>query len=260
MVESDILGVIFCFSCLIYASWVDIKSRSVTNKLWLLMIAVAIPFASYNLLIYRIPFLIHLIFALLFTFALSYLFFRLNLFGGADAKSLICISLLIPTHPSFHFLSYHFPVSPSLFLVLEPFPFPFAISTLLNATIIALTVSLTLFIRNLLNLRSEEVRKNLGFLFIGYKLHVNALTDVRHTRLVHSYEEKEGNLEKKFLFGGVEIDKGVIEKLKSYAAEGKIDEEVWVTPNLPFMLFITAGFLISIFYGNLIFNPLFYAF
>ncbi|MCD6455536.1 MAG: prepilin peptidase [Methanophagales archaeon] len=251
MVESDILAVIFCFSCLIYASGMDIKSRSVTNRLWLLMIAAGVPIASYNLLIYRIPFLISLSFSLLLTSALSYLCFRFNLFGGADAKSLICISLLIPAHPCFHFFSHHFPFSSSLNtgLVL----FPFAISTLLNATILTLTVSFAMFFYNLLNLRPEERRKNLGLLFIGYKLHLDKLTDLKHTRLVHSYEEKEGNIEKKFLFGGVEIDKEAIEKLKSYAVEGKLDEEVWVTPDLPFMLFITAGFVISIFYGNFLF-------
>jgi preflagellin peptidase FlaK len=253
MLESDVISVVFCFSCLIYASWLDIKSRSVTNWLWLLMIVVGIPFALYNLFIFRIPFFISLIFSLLFTFALSYLFFRLQLFGGADAKSLICISLLIPTHPGFHFFSHHSPISLSLntgFI-----PFPFAISTLLNATILTLIVSISLFFYNLPNLclRHKVLRKNLGYMFIGYQLRIDELTEVKHTRLVHSYKEKEGNIEKKVLFGGVGIDEEEIEKLKSYAAEGKFDEEVWVTPDLPFMLFITAGFVISILYGNFLF-------
>jgi len=251
MIESDILAVVFCFSCLIYASGMDIKSRSVTNRLWVLMIAVGIPLAIYNILIYRIPFLILLTFSLLFTFALSYLFFRLNLFGGADAKSLICISLLIPTHPCFHFFSHHFPISSSLNtgLIL----FPFAISTLLNATILTFIVLLALFCYNLLNLRLDELSENVRYAFIGYKLPIDKLMDVKHTRLVHSYEEKEGKLEKKILFGGVEIDKGEIEKLKNYAVEGKLGEEVWVTPDLPFILFITAGFVISVLYGNFLF-------
>ena len=252
MVELDIIVVVFCFSCLIYASWRDIKERSVTNRLWLLMIAVGIPLATYNILIYRIPFfLILLTFSLLFTSALSYLFFRLQLFGGADAKSLICISMLIPIHPGFHFFSYHFPISSSLNIGLVLFPF--AISTLLNATILTLTVSFALFFYNLLNLRLDELSENVRYAFIGYKLHVDKLTDLKHTRLVHSYKEKEGNVEKRFIFGGVEIDKGKIEKLKSYAADGELDKEVWVTPDLPFILFITAGFLISILYGNFLF-------
>lgn len=143
MVESNILVVIFSSSCLIYASWRDLKSRSVTNGLWLLMIAVGIPFASYSLFIHRISFLILLTFSLLFTFALAYLLFRLRLFGGADAKSLICISLLIPLHPDIHLFSHHFPLSLSLNTGFTPLPF--SLSTLLNAAILSLIVPLTLF-------------------------------------------------------------------------------------------------------------------
>jgi len=124
---------------------------------------------------------------------------------------------------------------------------------LLNAVILTLIVSLALFFYNLLNLRPEERRKNLGYMFIGYKLHLDKLTDVKHTRLIHLYEEKEGRLEKKFIFGGMEIDRGIIEKLKKYAAEGELDKEVWITPDLPFILFITAGFVISVLYGNFLF-------
>jgi len=68
-------------------------------------------------------------------------------------------------------------------------------------------------------------------------------------------DEGEGEGEKvvkRFSFGGVEIDEETVKRLKEYAAEGKIEDEVWVTPELPFMLFITAGFFISVVCGNLI--------
>jgi hypothetical protein len=117
------------------------------------------------------------------------------------------------------------------------------------------------------------LRKNISLAFIGYKLPIDALTDTdvknKHVRLVHLYEDEaddevveveggRGDVRRKFIFGGVEIDKEVVERLKNYHAQGKIGEEAWVTPELPFMLFITAGFFISLFYGNLIFHILFY--
>ncbi len=250
MTETAILSVIFCTLILIYACYSDLKRRSVTNYLWALMIAVGIPLAVYNIILHGTTLLVNFIFSVLFTSSLSYLLFRLHLFGGADAKSLICISLLIPTHPGFNLLSYHFPIE----------LFPFAISTLLNAAILSLIVPFSLFFYNLLNLRQNGLRRNLRFAFLGYKLPINALTDVkhRHIRLVHSYEEEEENLERRFSFDGIEINKEVAERLKNYSGQGKIGKEVWVTPELPFMLFITSGFFVSLFYGNLIFYILLY--
>jgi len=232
------------------------------------MIAVGIPIATYNIFIYGTSFLIRFIFFLLFTFALSYLLFRLHLFGGADAKCLIAISVLIPLQPGFTFLSYHFPINFNLSLMLAPLPF--AITTLFNAAILSLIVPPSIFFYNFLNLSREELRENLGSAFIGYKLRIDVLTGAKqkHIRLLHSYsyeegEEEEGGksgLKKRIVLGGVEIDTEVVERLKNYHAQGKLGEELWVTFELPFMLFITAGFFVSIFYGNLILNILYFVF
>jgi len=230
------------------------------------MIAVGIPIAIYNIFIYGTSFLIRFIFSLLFTFALSYLFFRLNLFGGADAKCLIAISVLIPLQPGFTFLSYHFPINFNSSLIIEPLSLPFAITTLFNAAIVSLIVPPSTFFYNFLNLSRGEIRENLSYAFIGYKLRIDALTDAKqkHIRLLHSYEEEEewgqSGLKRKIVLGGVEIDTKVVERLKNYHAQGKLGEEVWVTSELPFMLFITAGFFSSIFYGNLILNILYFVF
>jgi len=137
--------------------------------------------------------------------------------------------------------------------------FPFAITTLLNAAIISLCVPLGLFVYNLLTLSREELKGNLGLAFIGYKSCIEALSDkaAKHTRLVHLYEEAESDLNQVFVFGGVEIDTEVVEELKKYHAQGKIGDKVWVTPELPFILFITAGFFTALLFGNLIFCIMF---
>lgn len=266
MIEADtsILGVAFCFFCLIYASLMDVKKRSVTNWLWVFMIAVGIPLAAYNMFIHGTSALTQLIFSVLSTFALAYLCFRLRLFGGADAKALMCISLLIPVHPGFNLFSFHFPISSSLILTgtRTIVSYPFAVTTLLNAAIISIAAPVSVFFYNLLKLRTsksfalKELRKNIRYMFIGYKVRVDELADKKNVRLVHSYsyDKGENDLEvvKRFLFGGVEIDEGEVKRLRNYAADGKMEEEVWVTPDLPFMLFITFGFFVSIFCGNLI--------
>lgn len=256
MIQTEILSVIFCSLILLYASHSDIKTRRVANELWILMIGVGIPLAIYNLFLYGMPFLTRFIFSLSFTWVLAYLLFRFNLFGGADAKSLIGIAVLIPTNPFNSSLIFD--------------PFPFAITTLFNAAIVSAIVLLILlpsmFFHNLVNLDSKEFRENLSLAFIGYKIRIDALTKPKHKnllRLLHLYEadELDGDaVKRKFILGGIDIDDEEIEGLKNYRAQGKLGEDVWVTLGLPYMLFITGGFFISLFYGNLILHIMYYLF
>jgi len=228
--------VIVCMLILLYACYRDIKEKSVTNVLWLIMIAIGIPFAIYNMITLGKPFLIAFSYSIVFTFALSYLFFKFSLFGGADAKCLMGISVLIPY--------YHTTTIPD--------PFPFAITTLLNAAIVSVTVPVFLFLYNLLRLNTK--RGDIAASFTGYKVPIADLGRKRRDlRLVHVYEDEGGAIRRKFIFGGLEIDNGIIAELKGYQEQGKIESGIWVTPELPFMLFITVGFFISVLYGNLIF-------
>jgi preflagellin peptidase FlaK len=250
MIQTGMFSVVFCSLILLYACYSDLKTRTVANEVWLLMIAVGIPLAIYNFYVQGIPFLIRFVLSLAVTFALSYLFFYMNLFGGADAKSLISIAVLLPVNPL---------LSTSLIF----YPLPFAVTTLFNGAIISLIVPPSLFLYNLLPLRSAGLQKDLSLAFIGYKMRIDGLAKSKHKflRLLHSYESaegagKEGTVKRKFSFGGAEIDDETIEKLKNYYAQGKISEDVWVTPGLPYMLFITAGFFIALFYGNLILHIL----
>ncbi len=52
---------------------------------------------------------------------------------------------------------------------------------------------------------------------------------------------------------GAEINDEMIKQLESYQKAGKLGNEVWVTPELPFIAFITVGFLVALLVGNLVF-------
>ena len=249
MIQTGIFSVVFCSLILLYTCYSDLKTRTVANEVWLLMIGVGIPLAIYNFSVQGIPFLIRFSLSLSVTFALSYLFFYLNLFGGADAKSLISIAVLIPVNP----LS-----TSSIFD-----PLPFAVTALFNGAMVSLIIPPSLFLYYLLRLRSAGLQKDLGLAFIGYKIRIDTLAKSKHKflRLLHSYESEEGageegTVTKKLIFGGAEIDAEMIENLTNYRERGELDEDVWVTPGLPYMLFITAGFFIALFYGNVILHLL----
>ena len=51
-----------------------------------------------------------------------------------------------------------------------------------------------------------------------------------------------------------QLDEETISRMQEYAEKGLINERVWVTPGLPFMIPITAGFLAAVVYGDLIFQ------
>ena len=246
MTQTELFSVVFCAAILLYACYADLKTRTVTNKLWMLLLAIALPLALYNWYRSGVPFLITLGYSIGFTFLLAYLFFRLNLFGGADAKALVGIALLIPMNP--------------FFAAPIPDPFPFAITALFNGTIFSVPVFPIMFLYNTVKLRPAELRAHLGLAFVGYKRRIDTLVDAKRTfqRLLHAYEldEETGGetLKQVFVLGGLEIDDALIETLRTYHEQDKIDDTVWVTPGLPYMLFITAGFFIALVAGNLPFR------
>ena len=247
MSHLGLLSIVLCSVFLLYACYSDLKTRSVPNELWLLLILLGLPLAGYQVVRNGIPYLAHYLLALLTTALLAYLFFRLHLFGGADAKGLIAIAVLFPTHPL------------NAQVLLDPFPF--AITTLFNGAIASAVilplVFLSLFVYNRVYSGPAEIEKVRGLAFIGYRIPINTLPRVNcsRIRLLHSFEDEEaGGITRRFIVGGLEIDEERIEQLNRYHEEGKIGEYVWVTPGLPYMLFITAGFFIALFYGNLIFE------
>lgn len=91
---------IFIFIFLLYASYLDLKYRKVSNKYWLMMLIFSIPFIVHtNVSIY----ILLLSFALMFIF--GYIFFKFNLLGAADIKCFLVLSLLIRSQVFFVFYS-----------------------------------------------------------------------------------------------------------------------------------------------------------
>ena len=235
----DIYRLVFALLILAYACYSDIRKRSVSNILWLVMAGVGIAFAGYCIVVQDMSFLIPLVFSVVITGAVSYAFFRLGLFGAADAKALICIAVLFPSLPRFNIFSYHFP----LFDTYIPMVFPFALTVVLNAAVLALAVPIFLFFRNLHSLGLKEFMGNASMCFVAYRVSIDGLRNIRFARLTHTYNEIDGNLTRRYSLGGIPLNSTTIRQLKAYRGEGKVAAEVWVTPELPFILFIALGYL-----------------
>jgi preflagellin peptidase FlaK len=213
---------------LLYASYTDIKTRRASNILWLIMGSIGaiiliiqyftIGFENIILLI-SIPLMI----------GFFYLLFQLRLiFGGADAKALMAISILAPLSPNINNLP-----------LFNALPF-FTWTIFANSVLLFLFIPLSLFFYNI-------AKKNIEFPYcvLGYKLSVKKAKE----KFVWPLEQLM-NGKRKFMFMPKEFD--VKKELKVFEKGGIT--EIWVTPKIPFMIPLLAGFICSFIIGDILFN------
>lgn len=242
----SVFPLVFSLFILLYACYWDIKQRTVSNVIWGVMLLIGVPFVLYRVLSDGAPYAMRVAWSLGVTSVICYLFFRFRLIGGADAKALICIAIVFPTHLRFVILSQHFPIYGT-----APELFPFALLTLLYALPPALLIPVYLFFFNLRDLGPQSLLGNLSKAFLGYRLAIDELTKRRNVKLLHIYEERNGSLRTRLSPGGMRLDSSVLRMLREYHKQGKLAGQVWVTPEVPFLMFITCGFVMSTLLGSL---------
>ena len=132
----NIISAALSFLFLAYASYSDLKTRTVDNKVWIIMICCGMVLLPFKIDLYC---LVSIAFMVSFAFLIYYLgvflsnihLLRSRICGGADAKAIIALSILMPLWPS------------------EYFPIFFSLSVVLNGLLISLMVPLGIFIYNI---------------------------------------------------------------------------------------------------------------
>ena len=199
----DIISAALSFLFFTYASYSDLKTRTVDNNVWIIMICCGIALLPFKIGLYS---LVSIAFMVSFAFLVYYLgiilckahVLRRGIYGGADAKAIIALSILMPVWPS------------------ESFPIFFSLSVVLNGLLISLMVPLGTFIYNIFK---KEISFPQCFLAVPIKGNPNE------------------------------------EKWWIYA---KKNGKTYVTPKIPFILFLLMGYIVSLVYGDLITLLLFY--
>ncbi|WP_292462030.1 A24 family peptidase C-terminal domain-containing protein [Methanolobus sp.] len=242
----ELLKVLACMPFLLYACYSDIKSRRVVNEVWVAMFGVCYVFILYDFMTLGMPYLIRNLLTFAFVYLFVYILFQFGAFGGADAKALMVISLIVPTFPAIMVFNTSLPLQGT------PIFDIFAFSVFGNSIILTIVVPIGLFIYNLLHNPLKESLRRPFYMFIGYRTPVSGLGK-DHIRMIESYEETKEGVKFSFTRAGTELTSNVVAQLKSHVKAGRMDDSVWVTPGLPFMIPITAGFITAVVFGDLIF-------
>ena len=197
-----------------------------------------------------------LLYALSFaaTSALSIVLFYAGAFGGADAKALICLSLALPTYPVYFlqpFFSYVVPLLP--------------ITIFCNAVLLAALSVFYAITRNYLwkdrtgkrlfeGFEKESKWRKVLTILCGYKVEAAKLEKGGYFYPLEDVHVGEtGEIERKLIvMPKDEKREEVIERILNAARRGKLPKEVWVTPGLPFLIFITAGFIVALIFGDIV--------
>lgn len=234
----DLARLLVGVAILSFASWTDWRWRRAPNVLWWIVAAAGLTLLAAEAVLdldavrARWPYLVTIpVFA-----GLIYGFWYLGLIaGGADAKALMALALLLP-----------FPVVLAEGVPPWASPLPGAFTTMGNALIAFLVVPLALLAWNLahgdvriphallgVRRRGADVRRG-----HAWPMETIGADGARRTRLFASRMSSS------------EAD----EQMARLQALG--DARVWVTPKIPFMLPLLAGFVATFFLGDVLMTGL----
>ena len=222
MIEIDLfqIRIIIALAMLSSATIIDIRTREISDLMWVIFGVISVG------LLFLEPDIIKAAFGVGFSLIVAplvLLLWRLGLFGGADALGLIVLSALAPMAT----------LSDS---GISPF------SILVNSALLSITPMMINFIRNsVLILGKKDIfqgfdeskSKKVFAMFLGYRS--------KNPKYCFSLEKQVGK--KKMLN---------IAMHNSDTAEYCTTPNTWVTPGLPFMIFILGGFVNQLLFGDVI--------
>ncbi len=214
------------FTALLYSSYKDLLERLVDDWVWLATASVTTPITAYQLLIGALSPPLTAI-SLGVTAIMSYLFYKLGLYGGADAKALMVLGLSTPL-TNFG-LRYH-PFTP--------------VTVLLNSLLLSLSLPLAMLLINLYRIfvRREKLFAELK----EERLYKKALAVFLGTVLKKPERHRFWAPMEEYRNGWVLKLSPKIEDFWSTPRPGG-----WATPSIPLLVFITIGAALNYMVGDL---------
>ncbi|MBS7605118.1 MAG: A24 family peptidase C-terminal domain-containing protein [Candidatus Bathyarchaeia archaeon] len=253
----DLIRVFICLLFLSIASLHDLRSREVPDMVWIIFAPLGLALSLISMIWsgWSMWTLLWWIIVLAITFCLSTALFYLGLFGGADGKALICLAIAMPFRPS---LPWNGLFARSFLQYFMPPP----ISTFNNAVLIAALSVIPILIKNLKDyVENKRIFEGLEHernftkalaLLTGYRVDINRLRSGKHYYLLMEefIRREDGSIVRKLrVFSRLPLD----EDWPKMDLPANFYGKVWVTPGLPFIVFIILGFFITMLAGDMFF-------
>lgn len=257
MIILDVLNTLPVFVTLFFfsvGSYYDMKAREVSDKVWLVYAPIGIGLTVGHLILDPSTLLLTIISAAV-TALIAFGLFFLGLFGGADAKAILCLGATMPLVPS----SYQ-----TVFGYIHPFfPLVVTITSYLCSTSVIVWLGLSNLGRYVHGgscmfngLSEESLWKKILACITGYPCEQAKL---RSTLYLYPMEDvlETNSGPRRFLklFVSAEEDRAEeITKLEGKLAAMGYVGDVWVTPGLPHLVFLLLAILITLMLGDPLFG------
>ena len=265
-----IITILFSIMAAIY----DVKDNVVPNKLTYTLLAFGLISNMFlSIISSNIKFILASIISMCITNLVTYMLWKLNMWGGGDVKLFTAIATVIPSGININFLH----IFPELSI------YPFAFSVVINSILVSFPF-LLIFVTHLI-IKNELFNDNLDFLVNIFNIEIlKYIKNSTLNRLIPINDLKEGMIVNDYYFN----DENVIELLgeidgnlriyrtkdndefkyyfKSESAGGITEEEMWqlkimhaqkmisndvsVKVSFPFTPAILFGLMIAVFYGD----------
>jgi len=212
-----------------YASYTDIKTRRASNILWVIMaiIGAILLITQYLTVGFENPMVLIFIPIMI---GLVYVLFQMRLlFGGADAKAIMAIAILLPFQPAI----VQLPIWGRSYM-------PASWTVFSNSLIIFLFIPIFLLIYNL-----SQRNIKLPHALLGYKMKLEKARE----KFVWPLEKIQDG-KTKLIIRPKEFDTD--EEFNEFEKQGVA--EIWVTPKIPFMIPLLLGFICTFIFGDILFS------
>jgi preflagellin peptidase FlaK len=227
-----------------YASWSDLKTREVSDLTWLVFGSLGAVLDLRDVaagVLSPMGLAIPVLFSTALSFALGYM----GLFGGADFKAFVVLALLQP-HPSSL-------IKPALGILSVVYP----LTIFSNSAIAGASFAIVLLFRNLTarkssplfeGFESEASWRKFVILISGVKRRLDLVKGPPFEYPLEVPSQLDDGARRLVLMPSLEDDDAALEIFEGLKKVGV--SEVWVSHTLPFIVFISFGYISSFLLGD----------